>query len=335
MKPPSALEAAGLALANPAEAGPPPAAAFAHHRPQDWCGALHVLVGLALTGLALLLSASSLLGLWLLGQGLLAIAFLFWFAVLHEAGHKTLFRTLWLNALAGHLAGFLALIPFPCWKLVHARHHRWTGWQDLDPTTATLVPRQRSGLELLVVRTCWWLWVPLVAVVYRLGNYWNLLRLRRVFPLPVQRRPLTRGIVLYLAAYALLIVVAGPGQLLAFVGLGLYLTLALQDLLILSQHTHIPMQLSEGRPVPPISPAGQEIYTRSLGFPAWFAHWVLLNLDAHELHHMYPRVPGCYLHRIPYRPHQTVPWWRWVLAAKSIRGDVLLFQNSNQTGYHI
>jgi acyl-lipid omega-6 desaturase (Delta-12 desaturase) len=335
MKPFLDAEPAVMESAIQTGTGAPPAAAFAHLRPQDWRGGMHVLFGLALTSLALLLSASSLPALWLLGQGLLAIAFLLWFAVLHEAGHKTLFRTTWLNAVAGHLAGFLALIPLPCWKLVHARHHRWTGWQDLDPTTATLVPRQRSGLERVFVRACWWLWVPLVAVVYRLGNYWNLPRLLRVFPLPAHRRSLTRGIVLYLAAYALLVAAVGPWQLLAFTGLGLYLTLALQDLLILSQHTHIPMQLSEGRPVAPVPPAQQEIYTRSLLFPAWFAHWVLLNLDAHELHHMYPRVPGCHLHRIPYRTHLAVPWWRWVLAAKGIRGDVLLFQNANQTGYHL
>jgi acyl-lipid omega-6 desaturase (Delta-12 desaturase) len=335
MKLPPDLEAVVPESELSAGTEPPPAAAFAHLRPHDWRGALHVLFGLVLTGLALLLSASSLVGLWLLGQGLLAIAFLLWFAVLHEAGHKTLFRTTWLNALAGHLAGFLALIPFPCWKLVHAQHHRWTGWQDLDPTTATLVPRRRSGLELLVVRACWFLWIPLVAVLYRLGNYWNLLRLRRVFPHRAHRRQLTTGIILYLGAYGVLLVLGGPGRLLTFTGLGLYLTLALQDLLILSQHTHIPMQQSNGRPVPPVPPARQEIYTRSLRFPAWFAHWVLLNLDAHELHHMYPRVPGCDLHHIPYRTHLAVPWWRWVLAAKGMRGDVLLYQNSNQTGYHI
>jgi fatty acid desaturase len=175
----------------------------------------------------------------------------------------------------------------------------------------------------------------LVSVLYRWGNYWDLPRLRRVFPRPAVRRQITWGIALSLLAYVVLAGTVGPGRLLVLVGPGLYVSFALQDLLILSQHTHIPMRLSEGRDVGPVPPREQEVYTRSLRFPAWFAHWVLLNVDAHELHHMYPRVPGCHLPRIPYRTHRAVPWWRWLLDAKRVRGDVLLFQNSAQTGYDI
>ena len=118
-------------------------------------------------------------------------------------------------------------------------------------------------------------------------------------------------------------------------GLALIVTLMMQDILILSQHSHIPMELSHGAEVEPFAPAEQEFFTRSLRFPTWFSKLVLLNLDAHELHHIYPSVPGYYLNRIGYKPHNEVTWWRWIWKAKRVSGVVLLFQNSNHTGFNI
>ena len=122
----------------------PPISEFAEWRASDLLGAVFVLFGGALTGFALYLSSYPQRGIWLSGQILLAFAFVQWFAILHEAGHKTLFRRQSLNYAAGHLSGFLAGFPFDSWKLIHGLHHRWTGWQDLDATTAGLTPRERS-----------------------------------------------------------------------------------------------------------------------------------------------------------------------------------------------
>jgi fatty acid desaturase len=79
----------------------------------------------------------------------------------------------------------------------------------------------------------------------------------------------------------------------------------------------------------------QEVFTRSLQFPAWFARLILLNLDAHELHHMYPRVPGYDLHRIAYVPQNRIHWWRWLVGAKRLSGEVFLFQNRLDSGHHL
>ena len=61
----------------------------------------------------------------------------------------------------------------------------------------------------------------------------------------------------------------------------------------------------------------------------------VLHFDAHELHHMYPFVPGYYLRRIPYSPENEIPWWHWVAGAKRLRGDVLLFQNRLESGWDL
>ena len=79
------------------------------------------------------------------------------------------------------------------------------------------------------------------------------------------------------------------------------LTLMTQDLLLLSQHTHVPQHVSNGEAVKPFPCLEQEPFTRSLRLPR-LASRFLLHFDAHELHHMYPFVPGYNLRRIPYPP---------------------------------
>ena len=107
-----------------------------------------------------------------------------------------------------------------------------------------------------------------------------------------------------------------------------------EDLLLLSQHAHVPQNVSAGSPVSPVPAVGQEIFTRSLRLPRWVSA-LLLHFDAHELHHMYPFVPGYHLRRIPYQPSHEIGWWEWVRVSKRLRGVVLLFHNRDQTGVHI
>jgi acyl-lipid omega-6 desaturase (Delta-12 desaturase) len=102
--------------------------------------------------------------------------------------------------------------------------------------------------------------------------------------------------------------------------------------LLLSQHTHIPQNVSHGEQVRPFPSIEQEAFTRSLRLPGWLSA-LLLHFDAHELHHMYPFVPGYLLRRIPYQPSHEVGWWEWVRASKRLPGVVLLFNNRETTGF--
>ena len=288
-----------------------------------------------LTAAALALSSFPHPASWLAGQVLLAFALLQWFAILHEAGHNTLFRTKRLNQMAGRLGAIFAMIPFGCWKMVHGMHHHWTGWQDLDMTTAPLVPRRLAWIERTVLNLCWKCWLPLFSILYRVNNYWNLYRMFRFFPETRQRRKLFVSVLSLLAIYALLTYAVGIEQLARLVGLGVLLTLVMQDPLILSQHTHIPLKVSGGESAPPFVPLEQEVFTRSLRFPRWFSTNVLLQMDAHELHHMYPRIPGYYLDRLGFTPRNEVHWWKWVRRAKRVPAEVFLFQNRDQSGLDI
>ena len=304
---------------------------LSHLRPSDAAGTALTAQCIALTGAALWLSAHASLWLWAIGQILLALSLVQWFAVLHECGHETLFRTKRLHAVLGQFAGFFSLIPFHNWKRVHGRHHKWTGWQDVDPTTASLVPRNLERSERLLVNVCWKYWIPLFSVMYRVNNFWNWPRLKTLFPKPAERHKLAVSTVTLVAAYIVVIAVVGAGTILRLTGVALLLTLIAEDLLLLSQHTHIPQNVSHGEHVRPFPTIEQEMFTRSLVFPHWLSAF-LLHIDAHELHHMYPFVPGYRLGGVEYETENEIDVWTWIWRPRAMRGEIFLFHNRLETG---
>jgi fatty acid desaturase len=316
---------------QPRSAHAPTPSDLTHLRPSDALGAAVLSGAAALTAASIVLSTRQQWWLWLTGQLLLALSLVQWFAILHECGHETLFRTRRFHAVAGQLAGFFSIIPFFNWKRVHGRHHKWTGWQDVDPTTETLVPRQLKTAERVLVNVCWRYWIPLFSVMYRVNNFWNWPRLRSLFKNANDQRGIAVNSIALLATYAAISVAVGPAAVLRLIGLGVLLSLVAEDLLLLSQHTHIPQQLSHGEPVRPFPTVEQEVFTRSLVFPAWLSA-VLLHIDAHELHHMYPFVPGYRLGGIAYETENEIDVWTWIRRARAMPGEIFLFHNRLETG---
>jgi fatty acid desaturase len=310
----------------------PAPAALAHLRPTNRQGLTLSTLAIGSSGLAIWLAASGGWVRWTIGQLLLAVSLVQWFAILHECGHRTLFRARRLNAVVGLLAGVMTMIPYRSWVRVHGRHHKWTGWQDIDPTTESLVPRALGAWERILINVCWRLWIPLFSVLYRYQNYWNVSRLDRLCFRAEDLSAMRLNIVSQLVVYGGVVIVAGPLDVLSVAGAGILLSLIAEDLLLLSQHTHVPLNLSEGKHVAPVPTLEQETFTRSLRLPRW-ASAFLLHFDAHELHHMYPFVPGYLLRRIPYQPSHEVGWWDWVRASKRMQGVVLLFNNRETTGF--
>lgn len=317
--------------------------AAAHLRADDWTGAMYTAICLGATTIGLGLSAYGVFGtgpfglralLWTPGQVVLAFALLQWFVLLHECGHGVLFRRRLPNQGVGLLAGFFSTIPFHSWAAIHRMHHKWTGWQDLDPTTASLVPRPLGAGERWLMNFCWRYWVPVFSVLYRLGNFWNLPRLRGVLRARVFR---TVGVnaAVQLVAYGGIVVLVGPLPLLGLLGPAVLLSLILLDPILLSQHSHMPMKNSGGQPVTAFPAHQQVVFTRSLRFPELFSRWVLLHFDAHEVHHLYPFVPGYRLREIVFEAPNEVHWWRWIRLARQMPADVLLFQNREATGSEV
>jgi fatty acid desaturase len=130
--------------------------------------------------------------------------------------------------------------------------------------------------------------------------------------------------VLQLLFYAALIAWWGLLETLVLLGPGLLLALMGQDLLLLSQHTDMPTNLSHGQDVRPFPTMEQEPFTRSLRLPGWLS-WLLLHFDAHELHHLYPSVPGYLLREISYVPPNEKLWLSWIWEVKQMSGTRFLF----------
>lgn len=300
--------------------------------PKNGAGAVYLLQSVLLTGSGLVLAASAGSIGWLAGQLLLAVAWLQWFVLLHEAGHHTLFANRALNTLCGHLAGFMSGFPFLSWRLIHYRHHKWTGWQDLDATTASLVPRPIGRFESTVIDFCWRFWIPLFVLVYRFNNYWNYPRLKRYLPGKGYRKKVLLNILALLGAYAGVIHVFGASTLLGLTWLSVLVSLIVQEIILLSQHTHIPSMNSRGEVVQPVAAIDQEKYTRSLAVPEWAAKCLLMNFNLHELHHMFVKIPGYALHKISRRTMNEVDWLRWTVESRRVPGTVFLFNNRDQTG---
>jgi len=315
------------------ELRPPLAKELSDLSPRNSAGFFYVMLCTVLSVSGIGLSMSSHGAVWFFGQIVLSLAMLQWFILLHEAGHRTLFRTKSLNTFFGYISGFLSGLPFSSWSIIHFRHHKWTGWQDLDATTVSLVPRKLSNWERVVIDISWRLWIPIFALIYRFNNYWNYPRLVQFVAKREQRRKIVAEICVLIIAYASAVVFIGPMTLLNLFGLAIIVSLVLQEILLLSQHTHIPSNVSQGEDVRPFLPIEQEVFTRSLRFPGLISKFLLIHFDAHELHHMYTRVPGYDLRKIPYQTENEVDWWEWIRRSKGLSGETFLFKNRTATGF--
>ncbi|MDH5731364.1 MAG: fatty acid desaturase, partial [Gammaproteobacteria bacterium] len=216
---------------------------------------------LTLFGLYLSTQASTVL--WISGQITLALAFMQWFIILHEAGHGTFFKSKHLNTLTGHYASVFAFIPFLTWRSVHNSHHKWTGWQDIDLTTASLVPRELSRAERFLFNNCWRFCIPIFSVIYRITNFWNLVRVRQFLSKQYKRSFVVNSIFLALI-YIFIFSYFNFPVLFETLGLALFISLFLQENIIVSQHTHIPMRHSGNQSQRPFSCKQQVVFTRSL-----------------------------------------------------------------------
>ena len=82
----------------------------------------------------------------IIAQGFL-VAFLF--MPVHEAAHKTVFRTRWLNTALGHLSSLIIMYPYEYYALFHWDHHRFTQDPARDPELMfATVPRSDTQLAI-------------------------------------------------------------------------------------------------------------------------------------------------------------------------------------------
>ena len=164
----------------------------------------------------------------------------------------------------------MSLIPYRCWTRVHGRHHKWTGWQDLDPTTESLVPRRAARVERAMVNVCWRFGFR----CSRSSTASELLESSAAAAAVPERGGDRRA--MQRDALALLAALRRPRRDRRSGDDAPHrsasrcsLSLVLEDLLLLSQHTHVPQNVSHGDAGPAVPGDRTGQFTRSLRLPRW------------------------------------------------------------------
>jgi fatty acid desaturase len=251
------------------------------------------------------------------------------FILLHECGHMHFFKTQFQNSMFGNLFGVFAGIPFFTWKHMHHLHHKWTGWRDKDPTTEVTVDPGNSKFIQLVANLSWILFFPIFYLTYHVSNYWNLKKIER-FVRPHIFRKSVGSVFMYALIYSILFLFL-PLEMVLYVLPSFFLSCIWRELIILTQHTHIDIPLSEGENVSPISYLNQIPFTRSFYIGKFFERYFLFNFNLHEAHHAYPGLPAYYLHECHLNLSRNPTYWRWLLQAKSMWGVDFIFRTSKHT----
>ncbi|CAN5430980.1 hypothetical protein BH10BDE1_BH10BDE1_05080 [soil metagenome] len=293
-----------------------------------WLGGfLSLALRIATTAFAMWLSFQDAWPVWLLGQLIFGFAMFHWFSIVHDCGHYAFLPSRKANIAVGFLASLFCFVPYSSWKHVHFEHHQWTGWIDQDPSTRDLLkvtPRKRR-----MARLVWASYLPGFAFSFLLGTFWNTPKLMSLFRKPKIRAELIFNLVLILAvhiAYAVFI-----GHWLSMFGLALVFFGFICEPIILSQHVHIPM--GQGQTSPQLIPFHeQDQYTRALVFPRWVSRYLTLSFENHIGHHFFPWIPSYELYKVETKTGGEVPAFQWIKAARKVRGDVLIFEDRDQTG---
>lgn len=221
------------------------------------------------------------------------------FAIQHDCGHGTLFRSRALNNWVGRILGVLTLTPYEVWRRDHAAHHSYSGNLDQrghgDITTLTL-----SEYESLSP------WGQRLYRIYRhplilfgLGPaYLFLLRQR----LPLGRMHEARA---WLSAMGTnLAIFAGAIVLVSFLGLWVLLLIHLPIVLLAGtvgvwlfyvQHQFENTLWEPGESWDPQTAAllGSSHYDLP-----WALRWLTANIGAHHIHHLHSKIPYYHLGKI-------------------------------------
>jgi omega-6 fatty acid desaturase (delta-12 desaturase) len=268
--------------------------------------------------------------LYWVGQLVLSFFFLQTFILLHECAHLSFFKTRSINVVFGHLFGILSFIPYYSWQQMHNLHHRWTGWRDKDPTTESTVSPSSSKAKNHIVNIAWKLCIPLFYLSYKLSNYWNLFKIKR-FLNPKKYKKVKTQILVYLAVYALLFYFFWEYIVQIFI-FAFAISLLWKELVIMTQHSHIEIPISNNEEVKPISYLDQVKYTRSFYVHLIFAKYFLFNFNLHEAHHAHPAVPAYKLSSINLDSPRKPTFFYWLFRAKKMKGVDYIFKTSKHAG---
>ncbi|MCP9809436.1 fatty acid desaturase [Cyanobium sp. HWJ4-Hawea] len=215
--------------------------------------------------------AMRLLGLVVCGIGLATC-----FAPLHECGHRTAFRSRWLNDSVAWIAGLLSFYNSTSYRRYHQWHHRYTHQPGLDPELDDPLPTSAWGYLLELGGWNWW--------TGKFASYRKLLwgDLRDLSYLNAEVIPqVRRSVWLQFGVYILLAIaslLSGTGFLFWFWLLPLAVGQPFLRFVLLAEHSGCSF-----------SSDGTKNTRTTLTNP--LVRWLMWNMPFHAEHHLYPSLP--------------------------------------------
>jgi fatty acid desaturase len=224
--------------------------------------------------------------------------------IVHDAGHRTIFRSKALNSALGEAVAFMLAMGFSSWRLQHNAHHAYTNMEEQDPDldiplhAFTLRQFQRqSGIWRCARRHQALIFMPmrvLVVVSRRLAEVEYLRTQTLTLSLVIKAMVLLLGIGVWFVVPFLIFPLAKAllVMLIVHVGMGFYLSN-----IFAPNHKGMP-QLSRDTT---LSFLEQQIVTSRNITPGPITDFVYLGLNYQIEHHLFPNCPRRRLKRItPY-----------------------------------
>lgn len=203
------------------------------------------------------------------------------FSILHEAVHGLSHPSAKINQVFGVTAGVLCLTPFTVWKMAHLKHHYWTGNLEQDPTFAILKTfDQSSPFKKKLIESTWRLGFPFLAALQHLVFWVYGLKNMKSFEIAV-------SLIAPTAFYGLLF-----SQLnwlnLSITAVGVLIYFRIYEDMIIPQHVGL---YSDDKP-DHHPPAWEQIQiTRSWCLNPIIEKHIVLNMNYHTEHHLFPDLP--------------------------------------------
>ena len=222
----------------------------------------------------------------------------------HECGHRTAFRTTWMNDVVYEIACFMILREPTVWRWSHTRHHTDTIIVGRDPEIAVPRPPDILGLVLNIfaLKSSY---VAIKSVIFHAAG--RLTETELTFIPESERRYVYRTARIWLAILGAVVLIAiGTRSILPLMYVGLPTLYGGWFVILvgLTQHAGLAEDVLDHR-----------LNTRTVTMnPVFrFLYW---NMNYHIEHHMFPTVP---YHALPKlhaaMKHDTPPPYPNILAA--------------------
>ena len=185
------------------------------------------------------------------------------FTPMHDAAHRSIARSRWINEVAGRLAIIPLFGPFPAIRYIHLEHHKHTNEPDLDPDHWS-----GRGPRFLL---------PLRWLSQDFHYYWVYARASR----PFRERVESYATLALLVGIACALAATGHGRTLL---LGWLLPARLAIVTLAFAFDYLPHR-------PHTTPSRIDRVAATRLFRGRIKYMLSLGQSMHRIHHFYPGVP--------------------------------------------